>query len=220
MQRLWPCLAWSCFPPSNFGPCGLLEVKVSGWDVPAAPKAKSQIPLHVMNEKDPALSWDVIGSGWFGSCTSGPKISQRRQSNPSSQVDLCYTETWPVSFAASDCSEWKNVFNEYGHSWNFAGYTHHCSFVEGTSTQLSHHWISTTWGGQLQARNHLSFLRCSNAGHTHKASQAHWRCTTFPRYAACSSLIVATTISSDSLCKTHGSMPSCVSICQDHLDET
>ena len=75
-------------------------------------------------------------------------------------------------------------------------------------------------GGQLQARNHLSFLRCSNAGHTHKASQAHWRCTTFPRYVACSSLIVATTISSDSLCKTHGSMSSCVSTCQDHLDET
>lgn len=150
MQRLWPCLAWSCFPPSNFRPCGLLEVKVSGWDVPAAPKAKSKIPLHVMNEKDPALSWDVIGSGWFGSCTSGPKISQRRQSNPSSQVDLCYTETWPVSFAASDCSEWKNVFNEYGHSWNFAGYTHHCSFVEGTSTQLSHHSISTTWGSSFR----------------------------------------------------------------------
>lgn len=178
-----------------------------------------------MSEKDPALSWDVIGSGWFGSCTSGPKISQRRQSNPSSQVHLCYTETWPVSFAASDCSEWKTVYI-YIMSMGISEFIEFCWIHASlffcrrdkhstiTSLNIKH------MGGQLQARNHLSFLRCSNAGHTHKASQAHWRCTTFPRYVACSSLIVATTISSDSLCKTHGSMSSCVSICQDHLDET
>ena len=77
---------------------------------------------------------------------------------------------------------------------------------------------ATAWG-PLQTQNCLPFLRCSNAGHTHTASQEHWRCATFSHCVACSSLIVATTISSDSLRKTHGSLSSCVRICQTHLNQ-